>query len=157
MKFLTLTVLFTLLTTSLSAQSIFENALGVRLGDNNGFGGAISYQKYIAEPHRSEFNLGWQNANGVEALKGVALYQWVNNLQGALNWYVGSGGGVGFFDTGEDDGIFVVAAGNFGIEYTFFDVPIMLSLDARTEISFDDAYASDDLNWDTGLGLRYQF
>ena len=33
-----------LITASLTAQSISKNALGLRLGDNDGFGGEISYQ-----------------------------------------------------------------------------------------------------------------
>ena len=44
--------------TTLSAQSISKNALGVRLGDNDGFGGEISYQRYLKENNRLEFDLG---------------------------------------------------------------------------------------------------
>jgi hypothetical protein len=35
---------------SLSAQEITKNALGLRLGDNDGFGGEISYQALLSIP-----------------------------------------------------------------------------------------------------------
>ena len=42
MKKLVLGFAFILVALSMNAQSISENALGLRLGDNNGFGGEIS-------------------------------------------------------------------------------------------------------------------
>lgn len=58
-----------------SAQQISKNALGVRLGDNDGFGGEISYQHYLKENNRLEFDLGFRNSNNVDAFKLVGLYQ----------------------------------------------------------------------------------
>ena len=46
MKLIKLTVfLFLVATCGLSAQQISEHALGLRLGDSDGFGAEISYQK----------------------------------------------------------------------------------------------------------------
>lgn len=149
------TFLFVLATVGLSAQSISKNALGVRLGDNDGFGGEISYQRYLHENNRLEFDLGWRNSNDVDAFKLVGLYQWVMPIDGGFHWYVGAGGGIGSFDAGDNDGTFALVAGDIGIEYDF-NIPLLISLDMRPELGFNDNY-SDDLDLDIALGLRYQF
>lgn len=46
---------------STNAQEISKNALGLRLGDNNGFGGEVSYQRALSKNNRLEFDLGWRN------------------------------------------------------------------------------------------------
>lgn len=150
-----LTILFFLVATGLSAQSISKNAIGIRVGDNDGVGGEISYQRALQENNRLEVDLGWRNSNNVDAFKLVGLYQWVHSLDGNFNWYVGVGGGIGSFDAGENDGSFLLVAGNVGIEYDF-DIPLLISLDLRPELGFNDNY-SDDLDFDIALGLRYQF
>ena len=147
----------------LSAQSISKNALGLRIGDNDGFGGEISYQRYLSENHRLEFDLGWRDSDNVDAFKLVGLYQWVFVLEDRFNWYVGAGAGIGSFDVDndfdnfvdDDSGTFALVAGDIGIEYNF-DIPLLLSLDIRPELGFNDAY-SDDLDLDIALGIRYQF
>ncbi|WP_036380237.1 hypothetical protein [Muricauda sp. MAR_2010_75] len=150
-----LSILFVLATVSLSAQRISKNALGLRLGDNDGFGGEISYQRYLHENNRLEFDLGWRDSNNVDAFKLVGLYQWVMPIDGGFNWYVGAGGGLGSFDAGDNDGVFALIAGDIGIEYDF-EIPLLISLDMRPELGFNDSY-SDDLDLDIALGLRYQF
>ncbi|WP_428979721.1 hypothetical protein [Flagellimonas halotolerans] len=148
-------ILFLIGATTVSAQSTSKNALGIRVGDNDGFGGEISYQRYLKENNRLEFDLGWRDSNNVDAFKLAGLYQWVMPIDGGFHWYVGAGGGVGSFDTGENDGVFALVAGDIGIEYDF-DIPLLISLDMRPELGFNDNY-SDDLDLDIALGLRYQF
>ena len=80
---------------SAQAQDISKNALGLRLGDNDGFGGEISYQRGMGSNNRLEFDLGWRNSKHVDAFKLVGLYQWVWNIEGGFNWYAGVGAGVG--------------------------------------------------------------
>ena len=140
---------------SVSAQRISKNAIGLRIGDNDGFGGEISYQRHLGADNRLEFDLGWRNSNDVDAFKLVGLYQWVKPLDGNFNWYIGAGAGIGSFDAGENDGTFLVLAGDIGIEYNF-DIPLLISLDMRPELGFNDNY-SDDLDLDIALGIRYQF
>ncbi|WP_194768422.1 outer membrane protein [Tamlana sp. I1] len=156
----TLLITAVILTTSiftLNAQSISKNALGVRLGDNDGFGGEISYQRYLKANNRLEFDLGWRDSKNIDAFKLVGLYQWVMPIEGGFNWYVGAGAGVGSFENknNNDDGAFALVAGDLGIEYNF-NIPLMLSLDFRPELGFNDSY-NDDLDFDIGLGIRYQF
>ncbi len=140
---------------SASAQDISKNALGLRIGDNDGFGGEVSYQRYLNDNNRLEFDLGWRDNNNIEAFKLVGLYQWVMPIDTNFNWYVGAGGGVGSFDAGEVDGTFGLVAGDIGIEYNF-DIPLLISLDFRPELGFNDDF-SDDVDFDIALGLRYQF
>lgn len=144
-----------LITTSLSAQSISKNALGLRLGDNDGFGGEISYQRYLSGNNRLEFDLGFRNSNTVDAFKLVGLYQWVMPLDGRFNWYVGAGAGLGSYNSSVNDGTFALLAGDLGIEYNF-EIPLLLSLDIRPEFGLSNTY-NDDLDLDIALGIRYKF
>lgn len=52
---------------STQAQEISKNALGLRLGDSDGFGGEISYQRGLSSDNRLELDLGWRNSNNVNA------------------------------------------------------------------------------------------
>ncbi|MFB9057404.1 hypothetical protein ACFFU9_11700 [Mariniflexile ostreae] len=138
-----------------NAQDVSKNALGLRIGDNGGFGAEVSYQRYLKSNNRLEFDLGWRDSNDVDAFKLIGLYQWVMPIENRFNWFVGAGAGIGAFDGNGYDGTFGVIAGDIGIEYSF-EIPLMLSLDFRPELGFNDKY-SDDLDLDIALGIRYQF
>ncbi len=146
----------------LSAQEISKNAIGLRLGDNDGFGAEISYQRGLSKNNRAEFDLGFRNAKNYSAFKLTGLYQWVWNIEGGFNWYAGAGAGVGSYSynnykgSDKSSGAFFSAAGDIGIEY-LFDFPLQLSLDFRPEIYFGDKYRSDNFGSDIGLGIRYRF
>ena len=144
-----------------NAQEISSNALGLRLGDSDGFGAEISYQRVLSQDTRLEIDLGWRDGNNYDGFKLTGLHQWVFPLDGNFNWYVGAGGGLGSFsiETPNNDitDTFIFAAGDIGIEYNF-DIPLLLSLDFRPEIGFgDDTYNNNDLDFDIALGIRYQF
>ena len=143
-----------------NAQEISKNALGLRLGDNDGFGGEISYQRALGDNNRLELDLGWRNNDAYDAYKLVGLYQWVWNIDGGFNWYAGVGGGLGSYSIDRpnrnEDGTFFLAAGNLGIEYNF-DIPLMLSLDIRPELYFGDDFRDDNFGPDIALGIRFQF
>ncbi|MEH6681159.1 MAG: hypothetical protein V7724_11460 [Sediminicola sp.] len=145
---------------SLSAQEISDHALGLRLGDSDGFGAEISYQKSLSTNNRLELDLGWRDSRNYDAFKLAAIYQWVRPIEGGFNWYYGVGGGLGSVDFSNNDydgGLFVFAAGDIGIEYNF-DIPLLLSLDFRPEVGvagYDDF--SDNFDFDIALGIRYQF
>ena len=140
-----------------NAQEIADNAIGLRLGDSDGFGAEISYQRALGDNNRLEVDLGWRSGNDYNGFKLTGLYQWVWELDGNFNWYAGAGGGLGsysFDDDDFDDETFVFVAGDIGIEYNF-DIPLILSLDFRPELGFGDF--RDDLDFDIALGIRYQF
>lgn len=147
--------MFTLSTISYS-QEISENAIGLRIGDSDGLGAEVSYQRSLWNNNRAEFDLGWRNSRDVDAFKLTGLYQWVFTIEGNFNWYVGGGGGLGSYDAPSGSGTFIFAAGNGGVEYNFPDIPLLLSLDMRPELNFNDEY-SDNLDLDIAIGVRYQF
>ena len=145
---------------SMNAQKISPHAIGFRLGDSDGFGAEVSYQRALFDNNRLEFDLGWRGGDGWDGFKLAGLYQWVMNIDSGFNWYVGAGGGVGSYSwdnplpNGDDGETFIFAAGDIGIEYDF-DIPLLLSLDFRPELGFGDF--SDDVDFDIALGVRYQF
>jgi hypothetical protein len=151
---------------SAQAQNISKNALGLRLGDNDGFGGEISYQRGLSDNNRLELDLGFRNSKNYDAFKLTGLYQWVWNIEGGFNWYAGVGGGIGswshnnhkYDDNTNDSGTILFVAGDLGIEYNFREAPIQLSLDIRPELYFNsDNYRDDNFGPDIALGIRYRF
>jgi hypothetical protein len=151
---------------STQAQDISKHALGLRLGDSDGFGGELSYQRGLGDNNRLELDLGWRNSKHVDAFKLTGIYQWVWNIEGGFNWYAGVGGGIGSWSyddkysdfDGDDSGIILFVAGDLGIEYNFKEAPIQLSLDIRPEFYFNsDDYRSDNFGPDIALGIRYRF
>ena len=158
-KLILLFAVFATFTFAASAQEIADNAIGLRLGDDDGFGAEISYQRALGDNNRLELDLGIRSGNNYDGFKLTGLYQWVWHLDGSFNWYAGAGGGVGSYSVdvpgGEDfDDTFLFVAGDVGIEYNF-DIPLQLSLDIRPELGFGDF--RDDVGIDLALGIRYQF
>lgn len=156
--------------TVLQAQEIADNAIGLRLGDSDGFGAEISYQRLLGRYTRAEIDLGYRDSREHDAIKLIGLYQWVYPIDRGLNWYYGFGAGMGSADfaprpnadnpsLGEipDGGFFALLAGDVGIEYNF-DIPVLVSLDIRPEygvIGFNNF--DNHFNFDVALGVRYQF
>ncbi|MHA3789371.1 hypothetical protein ACX0HA_14265 [Flavobacterium hauense] len=156
---------FVLLGVAFSSNAQEKNALGLRLGDNDGFGGEISYQRSLSSNNRLELDLGWHDSKSYDAVKLTGLYQWVWNIDGGFNWYAGVGGGLGtwdfndgipdYYDGDDDSGVFAFVAGDIGIEYNF-DIPLQLSLDFRPELYFND-FRDDNFAGDIALGIRFKF
>ncbi|MDD2986380.1 hypothetical protein [Flavobacterium sp.] len=154
-------VLLIALSFQASAQEISKNALGLRLGSNDGIGAEISYQRGLSSNNRLELDLGIRNSDDDDAFKLVGLYQWVWTIENRFQWYAGVGGGVGTWDNNNknkdyDDGSFLLLAGNIGIEYNF-SIPLLLSLDYRPELYFGNNYRNDNFGSDIALSIRYQF
>lgn len=166
-RYLITGILVLIASVSMTAQDISKNALGLRLGDSDGFGAEVSYQRALNDNKRLEFDLGWRDSKYYDGFKLAALHQWVWNIEDGFNWYAGVGGGLGSysfndnykngFNGNDHSDTFVFAAGDIGIEYNF-DFPLLLSLDFRPEIGFgDEVYDNNDLDFDIALGIRYQF
>lgn len=152
-------------TALMNAQDISDNALGLRLGDSDGFGAEISYQRLLSGNNRLELDLGIRSGNNYDGFKLAGIYQWVWNIDGGFNWYAGPGAGIASYsydyrDNGnriDDNQTFLFIGGDIGIEYNF-DIPLLISLDFRPEFGFgNDRYNNDDLDFDIALGIRYQF
>lgn len=160
--------LLLMMAVSMQAQEVSNHALGLRLGDSDGFGAEISYQKQIMRTNRIELDLGWRDSRYYDAIKLAGVFQWVMPIDNGFNWFYGVGGGLGSVDFAPrlnnnnqpfnpDGGLFIFAAGDIGIEYNF-DFPLLLSLDFRPEIGligYGDF--NDSFDFDIALGVRYQF
>ena len=148
----------------MNAQDIADNAIGLRIGDSDGFGAEVSYQRALGSNNRLELDLGLRSGSDYDGFKLAGIYQWVWNIDGGFNWYAGPGAGLGsygykYYDNNDrkvkDNQTFAFIAGDIGIEYVF-DIPLMLSLDFRPELAFGNDY-NDDLDFDIALGIRYRF
>ncbi len=144
---------------SMKGQEISSNAIGLRFGDNDGFGVEVSYQLKLNDAKRLEVDLGFRNNNNFDIWKLTGVHQWVWNIDGGFNWYAGAGAGIGNvniknFD--DDDGLFVNIAGTVGVEYNF-DIPLLVSLDFRPEVGVINDFGKNDLDLDLALSVRYQF
>jgi len=145
---------------NLSIAQVAPHGLGLRLGGGNGFGTEISYQHGLSDFNRLEFDLGWQSGNDYNAWGLTGLYQWVWNIEENFNWYACAGARIGSWNWdrsylgSDDDGLFLAAAGDIGIEYVF-PIGIQLSLDFRPTINLINR--GDSYNSNIAFGIRYQF
>jgi hypothetical protein len=161
-KWLLLTFLVLGLTFNSKAQELSKNTLGLRLGNNNGFGTEISYQRGLSKNNRLEIDLGWRSdKDDVNNFKIVGLYQWVWEIDNGFNWYAGPGAGIGSWNYDKNgfsnSGMILLLAGDIGIEYNF-DIPIQISLDFRPELYLDsDAYRKDNFGGEVAFSVRYRF
>lgn len=155
-----------------------KNAIGLRLGDNEGFGGEVTYQRWLSSKNRLEIDLGLRSSsNGLynynyNAAKLVGVYQWVWDIDNGFKWYAGPGVGLGSWHSDKyynhkhntylegDSGVFFIATGDIGIEYNFKDIPLQLSFDFRPEIYISEGYndvRDESFGPDFGLSVRYRF
>lgn len=154
--------------TAMMAQDISDNAIGLRLGDSDGFGAEISYQRALGSDNRLELDLGFRSSNKYngDGFKLAGIYQWVWNIDGGFNWYAGPGAGVASYSYDYRDNnnnkfdeseTYVFVGGDVGIEYNF-DIPLMLSLDVRPEFGLGNSnFDNNNLDLDIALSVRYQF
>lgn len=154
-----------------SSAQVNPNALGIRGGGGFGgnYGGEISYQKGFGEAHRLELDFGYKSRKYKINGKGnnwyykqfavTGMYHWVWNLTEGLNWFIGPGAQVGFFDDyyGNNSGISLAVGGQIGLEYDFnmHGVPLLLGLDARPLMNFVGYYSGFDGG--AAFSLRYTF
>ena len=166
MKRYSLALFAVILLTSFASAQIPEHTLGIRFGSVYGIGTEVSYQHGFNSNNRVELDLGFSSdyeyINGFRhdynswALTG--LYHWVKPINNGLSWYYGPGGRLGvwsnnlIYGSRYDNGLFLSAAGDVGIEYSF-PSGIQLSLDARPELGLINHGSGFNL----GLAVRYQF
>ncbi|MEI6141217.1 MAG: hypothetical protein WCP85_18250 [Mariniphaga sp.] len=137
-----------------------KQALGLRLGGNDGFGTSISYQYGLSDLNRLEFDLGMHSGHDYNSWGLGGIYQWVWDIDKGFSWYAGAGGKIGSWNWESNyagtkkSGMFLSAAGNVGIEYTF-PIKIQVSLDAMPTLGLiNDGEA---FGTDIALSVRYRF
>jgi hypothetical protein len=155
-----------------SAAQVNPHAIGLRGGAGNyGSGGEVSYQHGIGEANRLELDLGWRrrnngifgngngNGNDYNYLYVAGIYHWNFNITEGLNWFVGPGAIVGFYNDKYNDsydGISIGVGGQIGIEYDFnyLGAPILIGLDTRPMWSFINAGGA---GYGAAFSIRYTF
>ena len=59
----------------MNAQEISKNAIGLRLGDGDGFGAEVSYQRAVGDDNRLEFVLGIRDGKNFDGFSGADCFQ----------------------------------------------------------------------------------
>lgn len=140
-------------------------AIGLRLGGHSGATGAeISYQHGLSASNRVELDLGFGANRNHSRIQFTAIYHWVWNIDGGLNWYIGPGASLGlysydanhkYYNDYGDGYINASLGGQIGLEYKFSGIPLQISLDTRPMWDFIGDRAG--LGWGGALGIRYIF
>lgn len=153
MRVLLLIIIGFTLSTRTSAQ-VHAHAIGLRGGYSEyyGNGGELTYQLGLGEKNRLELDLGsyrrknWNNGIGwgssdYRILSITGVYHWVWNIKDGLNWFVGPGAQIIFYNEknyDDNDGAYLSIGGQIGLEYDFSQhgAPLQLGLDYRPMFLF---------------------
>jgi len=107
----------------------FKSAAGLRLG----YPWAASYKTFISESNAIEVYAGFRGWVGYSAVTLNGAYQIHKDIESVegLQWYFGGGAGVQFwsYDAFEESSTFFSVSGYLGLQYTFPDSPISLTVD----------------------------
>ncbi|MEP2669351.1 MAG: hypothetical protein ABJH04_10175 [Cyclobacteriaceae bacterium] len=147
---------------SLPAQSLgqtYKTALGLKVW---GDGGGISVKNFVSPTNAVE-GVGYFWERGARI---VGLYEFHGKIDGApgLNWYIGPGAHIGFYNNryydqryfdGDGSGSYIGLDGVLGLDYKFDGVPINLSIDWQPSFEFGSNRGFIG-SWG-GLGVRYTF
>ncbi len=130
-----------------AAQSSYQTALGVKVWD----GGGISLKHFVSGKNALE-GIGYFWRQGFRLTGLYEIHGPINNA-GGLQWYIGPGAHVGFYNDRYGNGSFIGIDGVLGLDYKFNGAPINISLDWQPSFEFGDARGFVG-NWG-GLGIRY--
>jgi hypothetical protein len=157
-------ILFVFAAIGLAATAqINPHALGLRFGGTGAFGTEISYQGKISSSNRLEGDLGFYLHPHYSAVGLTGIYQWVWDIDGGFNWFLGVGGQIGSWDYDHDyyhndnAGVWLSAMGQIGLEYQFSEIPFQLGVDLRPVVGLVNPYYDDGFNLDLGVSFRYIF
>lgn len=169
LKYLLLPIAFLFILQSNSvAQANYNFAAGLRaawgaaltgkkfINDNAAIEGIVNYRRWS---YLSSFNYTRVTVTGVYQYHN----EWEDVLEG-LSWYYGGGAFVGFyggsdwdaFDGSDDGSTFIGLVGNIGLDYTFADFPINLSVDWMPGFGLA-GYGSGFSGEQGGFAIRYIF
>jgi hypothetical protein len=149
LSFFVLTVSLLQAQSKSSNGSSYTTALGVKVWD----GGGISFKHFLNDKGALEL-IGYFWSQGMRI---TGLYEIHGPISGAsgLQWYIGPGAHVGFYNTKYGDGAFIGIDGVLGLDYKFRGAPINISLDWQPSFEFGDNRGFVG-SWG-GLGIRYTF
>lgn len=125
----------TLLLLSFDTQAQYKHQAGVRLGSiDQALSSGFTYRYFLNEKSAIEGIINLKS----EAIGLGALYERfnpINTVQG-LQWFYGAGAYVAFQGNNNFG-----ATGIVGVDYTFTEVPVNLSIDWKPELNFIDNVA----------------
>lgn len=138
----------------------YTSAIGLRLG----YPLSVSYKHFLSENGAVEVFGGFRSYSGYGWFNVGGLYQYhkpIPDVDG-LNWYFGGGASVFFwnydndfvFGDEDDSSLSVGLLGNVGLEYTFKEAPINVSVD-WVPIFFVNGYGSGFGGGYGALAVRY--
>jgi len=129
------------------AQSSYQTALGVKVWD----GGGISLKHFVNGNNALE-GIGYFWRQGARITGLYEIHGAINNA-GGLQWYIGPGAHVGFYNDRYGNRSFIGIDGVLGLDYKFSGAPINVSIDWQPSFEFGDNRGFVG-NWG-GLGIRY--
>lgn len=130
-------------------SSSYKTALGVKVWD----GGGISFKQFVNGNNAVELvGYFWNRGTRITGL--YEIHAPISGTRG-LQWYIGPGAHVGFYNTKFGDGAFIGVDGVLGLDYKFSNAPINLSIDWQPSFEFGTNRGFVG-SWG-GLGVRYTF
>lgn len=141
------------------SQNIADHAFGIRIGESQGFGTELSYQKGLRNDKRIEVDLGFRRriVQKTVSYRATILYHWVYDISPEFIWFIGFGGGAGSWmleTTSAQNNPFGFLVGNIGIE-SDFDLPLQVALDLRPQLGLLN-YGNESI-YDIAVSVRYRF
>ncbi|MBK8403425.1 MAG: hypothetical protein KA251_06240 [Saprospiraceae bacterium] len=159
-KFLTLFVFFLLGSVCTLKAQDYKSAIGARLG----YPLSLSYKTFISEKGAIEGILGFRGYSYYSWITVSALYQHhmpIKSVEG-LNWYVGGGASVFFWNYDNDfypnndyAKLSFGILGNIGLDYKFKDIPLNISADWIPSVGFGGDFLTGFGGSYGGLAVRY--
>lgn len=160
-KYLLSLIIAALGTCNLQAQHT-PHAIGAH------FGGStidLEYQYHFSKRNFLDLTAGVFNLSDGFALQGVYNWnfkQWSNWTPRFATWkfWGGFGGGIGYYDHDDYDGMFLGPVGTIGFGFTLKDAPFTVGVDYRPMVAFNfgDGDAIIDRGFrNIGLTLTYHF
>jgi hypothetical protein len=132
-----------------SSGSSYRTALGVKVWD----GAGISFKHFVSDKNAIEL-IGYFWNQGMRITGLYEIHGPINGVNG-LQWYIGPGAHIGFYNTKNGGGTFAGIDGVLGLDYKFNGAPINLSLDWQPSFEFGAGRGFVG-SWG-GLGIRYTF
>ena len=132
-----------------ASGSSYKTALGVKVWD----GGGVTFKHFLTDKNALELiGYFWNRGTRITGL--YEIHGPIKDAAG-LQWYIGPGAHVGFYNTKNGDGAFIGIDGVLGLDYKFKGAPINISLDWQPSFEFGDNRGFVG-SWG-GLGIRYTF
>ena len=136
----------------------YSSAVGLRFG----YPLSVSYKTFLNETNAVEAYVGFRGYGSFSWFSINGAYQIHNDIESVdgLQWYYGGGAGVQFwsYDFLAESSTTFSLAGYLGLQYTFVDAPVSLTLDWVPTVFLGDNFGVGFNTFGAGygaLGARY--